>query len=116
YPVRKRRVPFMREYTTDAIRNVALISHGGAGKTTLVDALLHSTGTTTRMGKVEDGSTTSDYDDEEIRRGISLYTSVVPVEYRDVKINILDTPGFLDFIGEVISALRVADGAVVLID
>ncbi len=106
----------MREYTTDAIRNVALISHGGAGKTTLVDALLHSTGTTTRMGKVEDGSTTSDYDDEEIRRGISLYTSVVPVEYRDVKINILDTPGFLDFIGEVISALRVADGAVELID
>jgi elongation factor G len=106
----------MKEYSTNAIRNVALVSHGGAGKTTLVEALLHSTGATTRMGKVEDGSTASDYDDEEVRRGISLYTSVVPVEYKDCKINLLDTPGFLDFIGEVISALRVADSAVVLID
>lgn len=106
----------MKEYSTDAIRNVALISHGGTGKTTLVEALLHSTGATTRMGKVEDGSTTSDFDDEEIRRGISLYTSVVPIEYNDCKINVLDTPGFLDFIGEVISSLRVADGAVVLLD
>ena len=106
----------MKEYGTDAIRNVALISHGGAGKTTLVEGLLHVTGATTRMGKIEDGTTASDFDDEEVRRGISLYTSVVPVEYKDCKINILDTPGFLDFIGEVISALRVVDGAVVLID
>jgi elongation factor G len=106
----------MKEYGTDAIRNVALVSHGGTGKTTLVAALLHTTGATTRMGKVEDGSTASDYDDEEVRRGISLYTSVVPVEHNDHKINVLDTPGFLDFIGEVISALRVADGAVVLLD
>jgi elongation factor G len=106
----------MKEYGTDAIRNVALVSHGGTGKTTLVEALLHTTGATTRMGKVEDGSTASDYDDEEVRRGISLYTSVVPVEHNDHKINVLDTPGFLDFIGEVISALRVADGAVVLLD
>jgi elongation factor G len=106
----------MKEYSTDAIRNVALVSHGGAGKTTLVEALLHTTSATTRMGKIEDGSTASDFDDEEIRRGISLYSSVVPVEYKDVKINVLDTPGFLDFIGEVISALRVADGAIVLVD
>jgi elongation factor G len=106
----------MKEYSTEAIRNVAIVSHGGAGKTTLVEALLHSTGATTRMGKVEDGSTTSDFDDEEVRRGISLYTSVIPVEYKDYKVNLLDTPGFLDFIGEVISALRVADGAIVLID
>ncbi len=106
----------MKEYSTEAIRNVAFISHGGAGKTTLVEAILHTTGATTRMGKIEDGTTVSDFDDEEIRRSISLYTSVIPVEYNDRKINILDTPGFLDFIGEVVSALRVADGAVVLID
>ncbi len=106
----------MKEYQIDAIRNVALVSHGGAGKTTLVEALLHSTGATTRLGKVEDGSTASDFDDEEVRRGISLYTSVIPVEHKDCKINVLDTPGFLDFIGEVISALRVADSAIVLID
>lgn len=106
----------MKEYGTDAIRNVAIVSHGGAGKTTLVEALLHATGATTRMGKIEDGTTVSDFDDEEVRRGISLYTTVVPLEYRDCKINLLDTPGFLDFIGEVISALRVADSAVVLVD
>lgn len=106
----------MKEYSTEAIRNVALVSHGGAGKTMLVEAFLYNTGATTRIGKVEDGTTTSDFDEEEIRRGISLYTSVIPVEYKDCKINLLDTPGFLDFIGEVISALRVADSAVVLVD
>jgi elongation factor G len=106
----------MKEYRTEAIRNVALVSHGGAGKTMLAEAFLYHSGATTRMGKVEDGSTVSDYDDEEVRRGISLYTTVIPVEYKDIKINFLDTPGFLDFIGEVISALRVADSAIVVID
>jgi elongation factor G len=106
----------MREYSTDAIRNVAFVSHGGAGKTTLAEAFLHTTGATTRMGKIEDGTTASDYDDEEVRRSISLYTSVIPVEHKDCKVNILDTPGYLDFIGEVVSALRVADSAVVLVD
>jgi elongation factor G len=106
----------MKEFGTDAIRNVAFISHGGAGKTTFVEAALFATGATTRMGKIEDGTTASDFDDEEVRRRISLYSSVIPVEYRDCKINLLDTPGFLDFIGEVISALRVADSAVVLVD
>ncbi|NLG98012.1 MAG: elongation factor G [Chloroflexi bacterium] len=106
----------MKEYSTDAIRNVALVSHGGVGKSTLVEAFLHVTGATTRMGKIEDGTTVSDFDEEEVRRGISLYTSIIPVEYKDCKINVLDTPGFLDFIGEVISGLRVADGAIVLID
>jgi elongation factor G len=106
----------MKEYTTEFIRNVALVSHSSAGKTMLTDAFLHVTGATTRLGKVEDGTTTSDYDEEEVRRGISLYTTVVPVEYKDVKINVLDTPGYNDFIGEVISALRVADSAIVLVD
>lgn len=106
----------MKEYRTEAIRNVALVSHGGAGKTMLAEAFLYHAGATTRMGKVEDGTTVSDFDDEEVRRGISLYTTVLPVEYKDTKINFLDTPGFLDFIGEVISAMRVADSALVIID
>ena len=106
----------MKEYRTDAIRNVALISHSSAGKTMLTEAFLHVTGATTRLGRIEDGTTVSDFEDEEIRRGISLSTSVIPVEYKEVKINFLDTPGYLDFIGEVISALRVADSAIVLVD
>lgn len=106
----------MKEYTAEHIRNVALVSHSSAGKTMLTEAFLHCTGVTTRLGKIEDGSTVSDYDEEEIRRGISLYSTVVPIEYRDVKINLLDTPGYNDFIGEVISALRVADSAIVVID
>ncbi|PKN92821.1 MAG: elongation factor G [Chloroflexi bacterium HGW-Chloroflexi-6] len=106
----------MKEYTTEYLRNIALVAHGGAGKTMMAEAFLHFTGATTRLGKVEDGSSASDYDEEEIRRKISLYTSVLPVEYRDHKLNILDAPGFTDFVGEVISALSVADGAVVLVD
>jgi elongation factor G len=106
----------MKEYTTEFIRNVALVSHSSAGKTMLTEAFLHLTGATTRLGKIEDGTTVSDFDEEEIRRGISLYSSVIPVEYKDVKINLLDTPGYTDFIGEVISALSVADSAVVLVD
>jgi elongation factor G len=106
----------MKEYTTEFLRNVALISHGSAGKTMLVESMLLLTGATTRMGKIEDGSTVSDYDDEEIRRKLSLSTSVLPLEARDHKINVLDAPGFSDFVGEVISALSVADGAVVLLD
>jgi elongation factor G len=106
----------MKEYSTQSIRNVALVSHGSAGKTILTEAFLHVTGAATRLGKIEDGSTTSDFDDEEIRRKLSLYTSVIPVEYKDTKINVLDTPGYTDFIGDVISALRVADSAIVLVD
>lgn len=106
----------MKEYTTENIRNIAMVSHSGAGKTMLGEAFLHFTGATTRLGKIEDGSTVSDFEDEEIRRRLSLSTSVLPVEYRDCKINLLDTPGYTDFVGEVISALRVADGAMVLID
>ena len=106
----------MKEYTTEFIRNIALVSHGSGGKTMLAEAFLHFTGATTRLGKIDDGTTVSDYEDEEIRRKLSLYTSVLPVEYKDHKINVLDTPGYTDFIGEVISALRVADGALVLVD
>jgi elongation factor G len=106
----------MKEYTTEFIRNVALVSHSGAGKTMLAEAFLHFTGATTRLGKIEDGTAVADFEDEEIRRRISLSTAVIPVEFRDHKINLLDTPGYTDFVGEVISALRVADGALVLID
>ena len=106
----------MKEYSTDKIRNVVLASHSGAGKTILCEAFLHSTGATTRMGKIEDGTTVSDFDEEEVRRTISLSTSVIPVEYRDVKINVLDTPGYTDFIGEVISAMRVADAVILMVD
>lgn len=106
----------MKEYTTEFLRNVALVSHGGAGKTMLAEAFLHATGATTRLGKIEDGGTVSDYDDEEHRRKISIYTSVIPIEHRDHKINILDAPGYTDFVGEMISALSVADGAILLVD
>lgn len=106
----------MKEYTTDSIRNVAMVSHSGAGKTMLAEAFLHYTGATTRLGRVEDGTTASDFEEEEVRRKLSLSTAILPIEYRDCKINLLDTPGYTDFVGEVISALRVADSAVVLLD
>jgi elongation factor G len=106
----------MKEYTTEFIRNVALVSHGSGGKTMLAEAFLHATGAITRLGKIDDGTTVSDFEDEEIRRKLSLSTSVLPVEYKDHKINVLDTPGYTDFIGEVISALRVANGAIILVD
>ncbi len=106
----------MKEYTTEFIRNVALVSHGGAGKTMLAEAFLHVTGATTRLGKVEDGTAISDYDDEEHKRKISIYTSVIPVEHKNYKINFLDAPGYTDFVGEMVSALSVADGAIILVD
>jgi len=106
----------MKEYTTEFIRNITLAAHSGAGKTMLAEAFLHFTGATTRLGKVEDGTTVSDFEDEEQRRGLSLSTAIIPVEYKDHKINFLDAPGYTDFVGEVISALRVSDGAILLVD
>jgi len=106
----------MKEYSTKNIRNIALVSHSSAGKTILTEAFLHFTGATTRMGEINEGNTVSDFDEEEIRRSISLYTSVVPIEHNNVKYNFLDTPGYTDFIGGMISAVAVADSAVVVVD
>ncbi|MBX2989687.1 MAG: elongation factor G [Bacteroidetes bacterium] len=105
----------MKEFTPENIRNVALIGHGGAGKTSLAEALLFSAGSTTRLGKVEEGNTLSDYHPDEVERQISINTSVLFCEWKSTKINILDTPGYTDFTGEVKSALRVADTALVLV-
>lgn len=106
----------MKEYTTQKLRNIALVSHSSAGKTMLGEAMLHFSGAINRLGNIQDGSTVSDFEDEEIRRQISLSTAVLPVEYKDHKVNLLDTPGFTDFVGEVISACRVSDGALVVVD
>ena len=105
----------MQNFSTERLRNIVLLSHGGAGKTSLAESLLFATGATTRMGRVEDGNTTSDYEPEEVKRGGSTQLSLVPCVWSDHKINAIDTPGYADFLGEVVSGLRVADGAVVLV-
>ncbi|MCI8565027.1 MAG: elongation factor G [Lachnospiraceae bacterium] len=103
-------------YETDKIRNVVVLGHGGAGKTTLVEALAFQAGVTSRMGKVADGNTISDFDKEEAKRQFSISTTVVPVDFEGVKINFIDTPGYLDFVGEVEEALSVADSAVIVVN
>ena len=105
----------MNVYTTDKIRNVVLLGHGGAGKTSLVEAMAYLSGITNRMGKISDGNTISDYDKEETKRLISINTSVVPIIWDDVKINILDTPGYFDFVGEVEEAVSAADAAIIVV-
>ena len=105
----------MNVYKTDSIRNVAVLGHGGAGKTTLTESMAHLTGLTGRMGTVTDGNTISDYDKEEIKRKFSISTAVVPIEWKNTKINILDTPGFFDFVGEVEEAVSAADAALIVI-
>ncbi len=106
----------MKEYTTDLLRNVALIGHQGAGKTSLAESLLFNTGAITRLGKIEERNTVADFDEDEQDRGLSIYTALLAVEHAGYKINILDAPGFIDFQGEAKNAVRVADAAVVLID
>jgi elongation factor G len=106
----------MKEYHTGQIRNIALVSHNGAGKTTLVERLLLNTGVTTRMGSVQNGTAAMDFDEEEINRNSSVSTSIAPIEWNDLKLNILDTPGYIDFVGEVNSAMKVAESAVVLVE
>lgn len=106
----------MKQYPAERIRNIGLFSHGGAGKTSLVEAFLLVSGGTNRLGRIEDGSTTSDFDPDEIKRAMSISTSVIPIEWEDHKINVLDVPGYADFIGEAHAAIRVVDGAVILID
>jgi len=106
----------MKDYATEKLRNVVLLGHGSAGKTLLAEAMLFSSGAINRMGKIEDGTTVADYDEEEINRKISLNLSLVPVEWKNHKINILDTPGYTDFVGEVKSGLCAADLALILVD
>lgn len=106
----------MNKYSADKIRNIAFLGHHGSGKTTLTESMLFTTGVIKRVGKVEDGNTVSDYDKEEKSRQVSISTSIIPVEWNEHKYNIFDTPGYFDFIGEVHSALRVARGAVIMLD
>lgn len=105
----------MQTYKYEKIRNVAILGHGGCGKTTLVEAMAYTTGITKRLGRVEDGTTISDYDKEEQKRLFSISTTVVPILWEETKINFLDTPGYFDFIGEVEEAISVADAAVIVI-
>ena len=105
----------MVEITTERIRNVVLLSHSGAGKTILSEAMLHQAGATTRLGRVEDGTTASDFEPEEAKRQTSVQTAVLNTPWREHKLNVLDTPGYADFRGEVVSGVRVADAAVIVV-
>src|SRR5919201_4673898 len=106
----------MKEYAPAQLRNVGLFSHGGAGKTTLVEALLFRAGAITRMGSIEDGNTTTDFDPEELKRQMSVSLAVAPLDWQGTKINLLDSPGYADFYGEVAEATRIVDGALILVD
>ncbi|NLA84530.1 MAG: elongation factor G [Clostridiales bacterium] len=105
----------MKNYTTDKIRNIAIIGHGGEGKTTLTEAMLFSAKAIDRFGKVEEGNTTTDYDPEELKRHISISAALAPLEWNQHKVNIIDVPGYFDFVGEMVSTLRVADSACIVI-
>ncbi len=106
----------MKNYKVDRIRNIALLGHGGSGKTSLTEAMLYTTGVNKRMGRVEEGNTISDFSKEEVSRQFSISTSIIPMEWNNSKYNILDAPGYFDFAGEVISTLRVSGGAIIMLD
>jgi len=106
----------MNVYKTEDIRNVVLMGHGGAGKTTVAEALAFCTGQTTRMGSVDEGNTISDYDKEEIKRKFSINASVIPIEWEGIKINLIDAPGYFDFVGQMEEAMSVADAAIIVIN
>ena len=105
----------MKEYTGDLIRNVAIVGHGGAGTTSLTEALLYRSHTISRMCKVEDGQTTTDFEPEEIKRGVSVSATLAPLEWEGVKINFIDTPGFADFVAEVKGAFRAVDSVLIVV-
>lgn len=105
----------MKSYTIENLRNIGLIGHGGSGKTSLIEALLYHTGNTDRLGKVEDGTTVSDFDPEEKKRGISLSASIAPIEFNNTKINLVDIPGYFDFSGELIQGMRAVDVATIVV-
>ena len=105
----------MKEYLSKDIRNVVLLGHSGSGKTAFAEAALFATKAIDRMGKTTDGTSSMDYDPEEAKRGLSVYTALAPIEYKNVKINLLDTPGYLDYEGEKVSGAAVADLAVVVV-
>ena len=106
----------MAGFETKDIRNIAILGHGGEGKTTLVEALLFAAGVTDRQGRVEDGTTVTDFDPEEIKRHISISAAVAPVEWKKKRLNIIDVPGYFDFIGEMVGPLRVAETAGILVN
>ena len=106
----------MKLYTADNIRNIVFLSHYGAGKTSIAEAMLFNAGATKRFGNVAEGTTVSDYDPSEVEHNMSVGLSILPLEWRQTKINILDAPGYADFVGEVKSAMRISTGAVIVID
>ncbi|HZT06613.1 MAG TPA: elongation factor G [Chloroflexota bacterium] len=106
----------MKSYTADAIRNVGLFGHGGAGKTTLAEAMLFHAGAISRLGRVDDGSATTDYDPDEVKRKMSISAALAPLEWTDTKINVIDAPGYADFFGEVVQAMAVSDTALLVVD
>ena len=107
---------FMKDYKTENLRNIGLFGHGSAGKTTIAEAMLFNTGVLDRFGKVDDGNTVTDFDPEEIKRKISISAATAPCDWKECRINAIDTPGYFDFVGEAVASLKVVDGAVIALD